>query len=495
MKQKIKNLFLLISLLTLVSCVKPPEHQVPKFSFPSNFYYLGNNTKEWNCRAWWKEFRDPVLEKLIDQALKNNYDLRLASEKILQMQAMVAQMRARRFPWLSISSEASTLHFESSQSVMVGGSIPSTTSNSGYISSSTSNLNRATFSTSKSDHIESYNLSLMASYEVDFWKKLSSAEKAARWQLLATKWNRLTVINTLTAETALKYFQFQYLTAKLRVLKERVNLLDEEVKVLEERYKRGEIPLIQLKQKKFLYYRTLSLIPRLEKEKEVVRQSLSILLGTFKEVDLKEKGKLPELSERLPAFLPSDLLKRRPDIKSAEALLYSYHAQYASVLAERFPKITLTGSLGFMSDELEDFLSGDNFFWKLAAGITTPLFNAGYLKAKAKSAKSQYKQAVIQYAKTVLNAFWEVERCLLTEEKLRKELKVKRKLYQEAEDFERLMEERYRKGVVDLLTLLEAKLNLLQVEDELLEIKFSLLSNRISLYRALGGGTELCESE
>jgi len=487
----LKELILFTISLFLISCGGSSELKKTSIKLPSHFSYSAKvQRKNWSCKEWWKEFKDPFLNKLIVKVLKNNYDIRLASEKILEMKAMVAQVRARRFPWFSVSGEASTIHFEpqSSSSAALTMSMPGTASASSPPSPSSS---FTTSSSSSKDHIETYELSLMASYEVDLWKKLSSAEKSVRWKLLATKWNQQTVINTLTAETALKYFQTLYFIQKISFLKKKLSILKNQVNVLNERYKIGEIPYLKLKETEVRYYQLLSALPELEKEKEISLQALSILAGSFSTLKL-QKRELPEITPGLPPFLPSDLLKRRPDVMFAEAMLKSAEQNFYSVKAERFPKITLTGSLGFMSTELKDLFSGDNFLWKLSAGITAPIFNAGYFKARTEMAKSQYRQALITYAKTVLNAFWDVEKCLLLEEKLKKEYETKKKLFKETQKIYEFVKKRYSRGISDYLDLLNTELNLINAKEGLLDVRFKLLANRISIYRALGGGTELC---
>ena len=478
-------LILLNFLFLCVACSPPQPFNSPKLDLPKKFKYYNNFTSQWNCSYWWKDFNDPELDFLISQALKKNYDLRLISEKIIEVQQIFRQARARRFPWLSLSGEASTIHFNTSS----GSSSAFTT---GVLPGAIPTMP----STSSKDHIEEYNLSLMASYEIDFWNKLSSAEKAAKWSLIATKWNREIVVNTLTAEVATQYFKYIYLTKKLKLLKERLKLLKKELNFLKSRYTKGEISAILLKRKKIEYLKILSTIPVLEKEQEATLQILSVLIGSFKEVKIKNKNKdLPETLVDLPDYMPSDLLKRRPDVKKTEALLRSAYAGYASAWAERFPSFSLTAGGGFISSEFKNFLSGDNLFWRLAAGITAPIFNAGFFKAKTKAAYSKYKQAEIEYAKTVLNAFWEVERCLLNEEKLKNELKVKKKLFYETEDLAKCVKLRYEKGVATIIDVIEAEISVIDAKISLLDVKFALLTNRIALYRALGGGTKLCKEK
>jgi multidrug efflux system outer membrane protein len=190
----------------------------------------------------------------------------------------------------------------------------------------------------------------------------------------------------------------------------------------------------------------------------------------------------------VPPGLPSELLLRRPDIRSAEARLKVLNAQVGVAKAARFPRISLTGSFGYTSDELDQLVRPESEFWNVALGTVQPLFNAGKLRAGQRAAEARYQQGVIEYAKVVLTAFSEVESALLTrKEQLERRERVL-KVLSEARSTQEIAEDRYRRGLVDYLTVLESQQTRFQAEQELVLVDLAILSNRVSLHRAIGGG-------
>ena len=190
----------------------------------------------------------------------------------------------------------------------------------------------------------------------------------------------------------------------------------------------------------------------------------------------------------MPPGLPSDLLLRRADIKAAEANLRALNARVGAGKANRFPRITLTGSFGYSSDELDQLLQHQSKLWNMATGIVQPLFDAGKLKAGQRAAEARYEQGVAEYAKTVLTAFSEVERAFLTRKEQIERRERTLSFLVEARATQRVAESRYRRGLVDYLTVLEAQQTRFKAEENLVLVDLAILTNRVALHRALGGG-------
>jgi multidrug efflux system outer membrane protein len=190
----------------------------------------------------------------------------------------------------------------------------------------------------------------------------------------------------------------------------------------------------------------------------------------------------------VPAGLPSELLLRRPDIRAAEAKLMALNARVGVSKASRFPRITLTGSFGYSSDELNQLFRSQSELWSLALGIVQPLFDAGKLKAGQMAAEARYEQGVAEYAKTVLTAFSEVERAFLTRKEQIERRERTLSFLVEARATQRVAESRYRRGLVDYLTVLEAQQTRFKAEENLVLVDLAILTNRVALHRALGGG-------
>jgi multidrug efflux system outer membrane protein len=192
--------------------------------------------------------------------------------------------------------------------------------------------------------------------------------------------------------------------------------------------------------------------------------------------------------EAVPPGLPSDLLRRRPDVRAAEASLTAANARIGAAKAARFPAISLTGSYGYRSTELGELFMPQSELWNLAFNILGPIFNAGKLSANQRRAEALYQQTLAQYAKTVLQAFGEVETALLT----RKEQLERRErvlvFLEEARAAQDVAENRYLRGLVGYLNVLEAQQARYSAEESLVLVDLAIMSNRVALYRALGGG-------
>jgi len=231
-------------------------------------------------------------------------------------------------------------------------------------------------------------------------------------------------------------------------------------------------------------------LPALRQELGITQQRLAVLLGQFPKTRLP-RSQPEDYFKRLasvPPGLPSDLLLRRPDIRAADAGLMALSAQMGIAKANRFPRITLTGSFGYSSDQLNKLFRPDSQSWNIAMGLVQPLFDAGKLKAGQKAAEARYQQGLCEYAKTILTAFSEVEKALLT----RKEQLERRDLIlsflMEARAAQEVAEQRYQRGLADYLTVLVAQTVRFNAEDKLVLVDLAILTNRVTLHRALGGG-------
>jgi multidrug efflux system outer membrane protein len=294
-----------------------------------------------------------------------------------------------------------------------------------------------------------YDLALPASFEIDLWGRLARAEEAARANLLQAEENRRTVAQTVVAETVTLVRQARRFLAGAE-----------------------------------------STLPSLRQDLGITQQALAVLLGRYPETRsprLQPEDYYQRL-DPVPPGLPSELLLRRPDIRAAEDQLVSLNALVGVAKASRFPRIVLTGSYGYTSQDLDRLFKPENELWSIAAGIAQPLFDAGKLQAAQRAAEARYQQGVAGYAKTVLTAFAEVEGAFLTREEQLKRRKYVVIFLHEAREAQRLAESRYEKGLVDFLTVLDTQRTRFEGERDLVVVDFVLLNNRVNLHRALGGG-------
>lgn len=460
-------LAVLAALLALNSCMKlGPDYQRPDtgIEVPTSYQCGPGETEGLQFEdRWWEVFGDPELNQLVEDVLTNNLDIRKATAAILEVRAQFVQARADRFPNLNLQGEAVRQHRQ-----MIG-VVPGQ---------------------SFSVETDVYTVSLPASFEVDLWGRLARAEEAARAEFLRAEENRRTVAQTVVAETISLYLRMESFERGLQITRQLIQTLRRSLTLVESRYERGLASVLDVRQARRTLARAEAVLPSIRQDLGTTQQQLAVLLGRYPETG-PPRPQPEDYFKRLdpvPAGLPSDLLLRRPDIRAAEAQLMALNAQVGASRASRFPRITLTGAYGYSSDELDGLFQPESELWDLALGLVQPLFDAGKLKAGQRAAEARYQQGVAEYAKTVLTAFAEVESAFLTREEQLKRRDHVVNFVLDARATQRIAESRYERGLVDYLTVLDAQQTRFEAERDLLEVDLAILTNRVTLHRALGGG-------
>ncbi len=452
-----KIVLLLIAFFLAACAPKPPSPQAP-FTLPSRYYFAPSLKEVRLPDRWWESFGDQTLNNLIQELLENNPSLLEASYRLEEAMALKKAARARRFPRLDFS-------FSGRRQKAAGYLVPGEARVTGEFTGS-----------------------LVASYEVDLWQKLSSAEKAARLRVLALEEERKALAQSLIAELVTRYFQARYLNCRLQVLREELKTQRTFLKALRLRYTRGLVSASTLEQEERLYAGLEMLVPETERQHTRVLQEISVLLGRYPKPFKQDLRSCALDLPPAPPGLPSDLLLRRPDIRAARARLLAAGQDVVHRHAARFPKLVLTGTEGRLSNALKTLLRSGHRFWELAATLTQPVFDAGELKAEEEAARARFHQAEALYARTLLQAFFEVETGLLGEEKGREMWELAKKQEHTALLEKEILWERYRQGLVPSLDYLKMKHLYLERQRDRLQAELALLLDRISLYRALGGG-------
>ena len=412
---------------------------------------------------WWVAFSNPELNELAEEALKNNLDIKRATAVVLEVRAQLVETRADRFPRVDLDAQSQR------QQRPVIGIIPG-----------------QSFTTTTTIHT----LSLPATFELDLWGRLARAEEAARANLMQAEENRRTVAQTVVAETISLYLQIESLERRIQITEKSIESFRRSAALAERRYERGLTSVLDLRQARRILAGAEALLPSLRQNLGTTQHRLAVLLGRYpgtRPARLQPEDYYKRLTP-VPPGLPSDLLLRRPDLRAAEERLKSLNAQVGVRKASRFPRIALTGSFGYSSSELNLLFKPESELWSIAAGITQPLFDAGKLKAGQRAAEARYQQGVAEYAKTILTAFSEVESALLTREEQLKRRDHVVIFLREARAAQRIAESRYERGLVDYLTVLDSQRTRFEAEQSLVEVDLAILSNRVTLHRALGGG-------
>jgi multidrug efflux system outer membrane protein len=325
---------------------------------------------------------------------------------------------------------------------------------------------------------------------VDLWSRLKKTSRAAWEDILREEEARRTVAQAVVAETITLYLEMEAVERRLQIAEQSIEAFRQSLQFVETRYRRGLTSVLDVRQARRVLAQAETLVPQLEQELGIIQQQLSVLLGRYPETHAPRRQP-PEYYKQLPAVppgLPSDLLWRRPDLRAAEAQLKALNELVGVAKAARLPTITLTGSYGWSSEDLNNLLRTENIVWNLTAGIVQPAFDAGRLKAGQRAAEARYQQGVAEYVKAVLNALADVERALLTRELQMDRRNRELNFLEEARATQRVAENRYVRGLVIYLDVLNAQITRFQAEDSLVLVDLALLQNRVELYRALGGG-------
>lgn len=443
--------------LALYGCVNlGPDYERPELGTPTpesyEFAPAGLRSLVIENR-WWEVFDDRELNQLVEEAIKFNWDIKRAAARVLEARAQYVRVRADRFP----SVNASALR----QRRVVG---------------------EAT--------VDTYALSAPATFEVDLWSKLKKASTAAWNEILQEEETRRTLAQSVVAEVINLYLEMQAVERRLQIAEQSIKAFRQSLQFVETRYQRGLTSVLDVRQARRVLAQAETIVPQLEQELGIIQQQLSVLVGRYPKTQAPRKQPEDYYKQlaSVPPGLPSDLLWQRPDLRAAEARLKSLNEQIGVAKATRFPTITLTGRYGWSGLSLSDLLRKEFVVWDLAAGIVQPAFDAGRLKAAQREAEARYQQGVADYVKTVLDAFAEVERALLTRESQLDRRQREMRFLEEARATQQVAENRYVRGLVIYLDVLNAQITRFQAEDSLVQVDLAIYSNQVALHRALGGG-------
>ena len=412
---------------------------------------------------WFDVFKDDELQKLVRTALVNNYDLRTAVARIDAARANVGLARSEQFPQFDGSADLTTTR--GSRNGQLGALGGGRTRNFGNVF-----LN-------------------LLSFELDVWGRLRQQTKAARAELRASEDDRKTVLIIVVGDVAGGYFSLLELDSELDLAKRTLASREESLRLIRARQQGGLATALDVRQAEELVYQASRTIPDIERLIEQTENQLSFIAGNnpgpiTRGQPLDQQETLP----LVPAGLPSSLLERRPDIRAAEQNLVAQRALVSVAKKAFFPRISLTGLLGFQSDQLSNLFAGPSRAWTFVPQVTQPIFTGGRLKSDVKFARAEQEFALVQYQQTIQNAFREVADALIQYRKVREIRAQQELLVATLRDRSRLAYLRYEGGVDTLLNALDSDRELFEAELNLTKTKRDELLSLVQLYRALGGG-------
>jgi multidrug efflux system outer membrane protein len=451
-------LFLLLS----AGCAVGPDYKKPDVASPPAWLVDMQTAKDTANTLWWEQFNDPTMNDLITTALKENYDLRIATARVEEYYGRYGATRADLFPQVGYDGSASRT--QATQK----GPIP--------------------FPAGTSSKYNTYQAEFSASWEIDIWGKIRRATEAARADLMAVEDFRSGVILSLVSSMATAYVDLRSLDRQLEIARQTAKSREESVKLFEIRFKGGNISEMEYSQVKSEYYVALAAIPDLEKRVRQQENFINLLLGRNPGPIVRGKVLDDIALPAVPAGLPSDLLNRRPDIRQAEQALIAANARIGVAKAQYFPSISLTGFFGSSSTELKDLFTGPAGAWNYAGSLAGPIFTAGKIKGTVKAAQAVQQEALFGYEQAIRNSFREFEDALIDQDRTRVQLDAQAKQVEALATYARLARLRYENGYTSYIEVLDAERSLFNSQLSYAQTQDTLLRALVNVYKASGGG-------
>ncbi|WP_240794404.1 AdeC/AdeK/OprM family multidrug efflux complex outer membrane factor [Azoarcus sp. DD4] len=411
--------------------------------------------------TWRDYFADPGLQGLIARALENSRDLRSAVLRVEEARAAYGIRRADQFPTIGLG-------FDGSRS-----RTPADLSVTGEV------LNGGQYQVGAS----------LASWELDFWGRVRNLKEAALEEFLATDAARRALTVSLVAQVADAYLALRELDERIVLARRTIESRQESFRIFTRRFEVGATSRLDLTQVETLLTQAQTLGVQLEQARSLQAHALAVLVGAPLDLQPATAFRDDLILYELGAGLPSDLLTQRPDIVAAEHRLKAANASIAAARAAFFPRVALTASAGTASAALEGLFEPGSGAWRFAPSLSLPIFDGGRNRAALDLAEVRRDLAVAAYEKTVQTAFREVADALAARHWLTEQLGIQRAALAAQSERARLAKLRYDNGAARYLEVLDAQRDLLAAEQQLVQTRRALMSSRIGLYAALGGGS------
>jgi len=446
--------------------------------------------------AWWNLFHDPRLSALEEQVAATNFDVQTATARLAQSRAQLGIARAAQFP--TVNANASYTREKASEKGVFSNLGPNS---QGATSSTTPGQSaNGAFGNSaggpKSTALAPFNIyqyGFDAAWELDLWGQVRRSVESANASVNASADARRAALITALAEVARDYVDLRGTQEQLRIARENVNTAQQGLKLTQERAAAGVTTDLDVANASAQVRTTAAQIPALEQQEHQLINALSFLLAKPPNALTRELAvprPVPPVPPRVPIGFPSELARRRPDVRQAEQQLHAATANIGVAVAAFYPQVTLNGSFGFQALDFANLWTGAAHQFALGPGITIPIFQGGQLRQTVVLRRAQQQEAAILYQRTVLQAWHDVDNAL---DAYRREQQRRGQLVQAVADNRRalgLAQSRYQQGVANFLDVLTAETNLLSTEQQLANSTTAVSDNLVALYKALGGGWE-----
>ncbi len=443
-------------LLLLSGCLVGPDFKPPVLETPEVYRFSDEELDEVVNLKWWELFNDPVLVSLVNTALENNKDIKIAISRIEEARAQLKFIGADQYPTIDVGGGAV-------RSNAVSGTILSDTTDTAFAEG-------------------------IVNWEIDFWGKFRRATESARADLISTEFAARSIQISLISDVVNTYFLLLDFHQRLLIAQNTLESRDESLDIIQKRFDKGIIAEIDLNQAQVQREIAATAIPANERFIAQTENAIGTLLGGYPEaIDIDMDIYQQVIPPDIPVGIPATLVMRRPDILSALYTLQAQNAQIGVAEAIRLPAFTISGSAGGAFNEIGSISSSD-FIWSFGAGLFWPLFNWGKNQARVDIEIARTQQARLAYENTVINSVREVSDSLSAIETYKIQLQALDKQTRAARNANDISNLRYDKGVTSYLEVLETERQLFDVEFQRSQATQEYYNSYVSLYKALGGG-------
>jgi len=465
-----KTILSAVTLFMIISgCNVSRNLETPKPALPASFRnaVATADTSSIAELQWNDLFADPVLQKLIDSAIRNNFDMQIALKNMESSQLLFKQIKFNHMPQVSLNVSTNTNR-------------PSDNSLNGLTLGQFLGTN----------HIEDYNANLSLSWEADIWGRIRNQSKAALAQYLQTAEARKAIQTSIVSSVSQGYYNLLMLDEQLDVARRNLRLNDSTLQIIKLQLQAGQVTSLAVQQAEAQQLAAAQLVPEFEQNIAIQENALRELAGALPD-HIGRSTRLNQLNvaENLPAGLPSSVVSRRPDVRSAELALTVANANVGFNKASMYPVLNITAAAGVNTLKASNWFNiPASLFGTVAGSVLQPLFNRKKLKTQYEVSKIEREKVVLQFRQSVLNAVGEVSDALVKVEKLKARqviVATRVSTLKQATDNANLL---FKNGMANYLEVITAQSNVLQSELELASIKRQQLSAVAELYRSLGGG-------
>lgn len=429
---------------------------------PQQQYYQTNPAED----SWWTTFDDPVLTRLIEKAVKNNFNVASAVKSIEMAQKSIRQAQASYYPVF--------------------------TANAGWTKEKESGA------AMRSENLSYYSLGASMSWEIDVFGRIYQNVKAKKAAYNVSRADYDAVLVSLCANLATAYIQLRTYQEELRVAKMHIESQRYVCKITEARYEADLGNMLDVTQAKVVLYETESSLPSIEANVQTMKNTICLLVGQYPgTLDdlLSDDGKMPDYLQNISAGVPQDLLRRRPDIVEAEMTLSEYAAEIGIAKKDFLPTLSLTGSIATTSKNLDGLFGSNSLEYSIAPQLSWTIFEGLARNYAVAEAKLQFEAAIDSYNYTVMSAVEEVENALTEYASLVKAIDLQKRVVEESHKSMQLSFELYRSGLTMFTNVVDGQISWLTNQNTLITMQGNALASLVKIYQALGGGWQTLSVE